>query len=261
MKITTWNINGVKARLEGALTYLREASPDVLCFQEIKSVDDGFPKEAFEEAGYNVVTHGQKGFNGVAILSKHSLEDVTRGLPDGDGDAQSRYIEATIARPEGAVRVASIYLPNGNPIGTEKFAYKLAWMQRLEAHARGLLASEMPIVLAGDYNVIPEPADAKRPAAWTSDALFQPESRNAYRRLSNLGFLDAVRSCHPEPGVYTFWDYQAGCWQKDEGIRIDHLLLSPQASDLLIEAGVDRFTRGWEKPSDHAPAWVRLRIS
>ncbi|MFA5950483.1 MAG: exodeoxyribonuclease III [Hyphomicrobium sp.] len=260
MKITTWNINGVKARLDGALTYLREAAPDVLCFQEIKSQDDGFPKEAFEEAGYHVETHGQKGFNGVAILSKTPLEDVIRGLPGGDADSQSRYIEATVQRPSGAVRVASIYLPNGNPIGTDKFAYKLAWMQRLEAHARVLLRDEMPLVLGGDYNVIPEPADARRPAAWTGDALFQPESRAAYHSLVNLGLTDATRACHPEPGIFTFWDYQAGCWQKDDGIRIDHLLLSPQAADLMSAAGVDRFTRGWEKPSDHAPAWVELDL-
>jgi len=260
MKITTWNINGVKARLDGALTYLRESAPDVLCFQEIKSQDDGFPKEAFEEAGYHVETHGQKGFNGVAILSKTPLEDVVRGLPGDNADSQSRYIEATVQRPSGAVRVASIYLPNGNPIGTDKFAYKLAWMQRLEAHARVLLSDEMPLVLGGDYNVIPEPADARRPAAWTSDALFQPESRGAYRGLVNLGLTDATRACHPEPGIFTFWDYQAGCWQKDDGIRIDHLLLSPQAADLMSAAGVDRFTRGWEKPSDHAPAWVELDL-
>lgn len=260
MKITTWNINGVKARLEGALTYLREAKPDVLCLQEIKSVDEGFPREAFEDAGYRVETHGQKGFNGVAILSKAPIEDVQRGLPGDEDDAQARYIEATIVAPHAAVRVASLYLPNGNPIGTEKFTYKLAWMNRLVAHAQDLLASEMPIVLAGDYNVIPEPSDAKRPMAWTGDALYQPESRSALRRLVHLGLTDAVRLCHPEPGLYTFWDYQAGAWQKDDGIRIDHLMLSPEAADVLQCAGVDRFTRGWEKPSDHAPAWVDLAL-
>lgn len=260
MKITTWNINGVKARLEGALTYLREAKPDVLCLQEIKSVDEGFPREAFEDAGYRVETHGQKGFNGVAILSKNPIEDVQRGLPGDEDDTQARYIEATIIAPRAAVRVVSLYLPNGNPIGTEKFTYKLAWMERLVAHARNLLASEMPIVLAGDYNVIPEPGDAKRPMAWTGDALYQPESRSALRRLVNLGLTDAVRLCHPEPGLYTFWDYQAGAWQKDDGIRIDHLMLSPEAADVLQSAGVDRFTRGWEKPSDHAPAWVDLAL-
>lgn len=255
MKITTWNINGIKARIENALTYIRETKPDVLCLQEIKSVDEGFPLEAFTDAGYQVATHGQKGFNGVAILSLHPLEDVSRGLPGDEADAQSRFIEATVTAGSLSVRVASIYLPNGNPIGTEKFSYKLAWMARLEAHARTLLESEMPVVLTGDYNVIPEPMDAKRPSAWVNDALFQPESRSAFRRLENLGFLDAIRACHPEPGLYTFWDYQAGAWQKDDGIRIDHHLLSPQAADRLVSCGIDRFTRGWEKPSDHAPVW------
>ena len=255
MKITTWNINGIKARIDNALTYIRETKPDVLCLQEIKSVDEGFPLEAFTDAGYQVATHGQKGFNGVAILSLHPLEDVSRGLPGDEADAQSRFIEATVTAGSVSVRVASIYLPNGNPIGTEKFSYKLAWMARLEAHARTLLESEMPVVLTGDYNVIPEPMDAKRPSAWVNDALFQPESRSAFRRLENLGFLDAIRACHPEPGLYTFWDYQAGAWQKDDGIRIDHHLLPPQAADRLVSCGIDRFTRGWEKPSDHAPVW------
>lgn len=258
MKITTWNINGIRARIEGAVAYVREAKPDILCLQEIKTVDEGFPTEAFTDLGYTVATHGQKGFNGVALLSLHGLEDVVRGLPGDETDAQSRYIEATITSGTQSVRVASIYLPNGNPTGTEKFAYKLAWMARLEAHARELLATEMEVVLAGDYNVIPEPADAKRPEAWTGDALFQPESRGAFRALSNLGYLDAVRACHPGPGHYTFWDYQAGAWQKDDGIRIDHLMLSPQAADRLSAAGIDRFTRSWEKPSDHVPAWVTL---
>lgn len=260
MKITTWNINGVKARIENAAAYLKEAKPDVVCLQEIKSVDEGFPREVFQDLGYNVETHGQKGFNGVAILSRHPIEDVMRRLPGDDTDEQSRYIEATIATKSGAVRVASLYLPNGNPIGTEKFAYKLAWMARFRRHARSLLELDQPVVLAGDYNVIPEREDAKRPDAWTADALFQPESRKAFRGFTALGYTDAIRACHPEPGIYTFWDYQAGAWQKDDGIRIDHLLLSSGAADRLISAGVDRFTRGWEKPSDHAPAWVELDL-
>lgn len=258
MKIATWNINGVKARIEGVLAYLREAKPDVIGFQEIKSIDEGFPKEAFEDLGYNVAVHGQKGFNGVAILSRHLLEDVTRGLPGDPSDEQARYIEATITGDSATVRFASLYLPNGNPTGTEKFAYKLAWMKRLKKHAGRLLKEETPFILAGDYNVIPEPVDAKRPDAWTSDALFQPESRALLREIEALGLIDAVRACHPGPGVYTFWDYQAGAWNKDDGIRIDHILLSPQAADLLQSAGVDRFTRGWEKPSDHAPVWVEI---
>ena len=258
MIITTWNINGVKARLEAALTYLRQASPDVVCLQEIKSVDEGFPAEAFQDLGYQVATHGQKGFNGVALLSKHGLEDVTRGLPGDDVDAQSRWIEALVPFGKDMLRVASIYLPNGNPIGTEKFTYKLAWMRRLESHARARLEEETPLVLAGDFNVIPEPVDAKRPKAWVNDALFQPESRSAFRALSYLGLTDAIRACHPQTGVYTFWDYQAGAFQKDDGIRIDHILLSAQAADRLASAGVDRQVRAQEKPSDHVPVWAEL---
>lgn len=258
MKITTWNINGIRARIEGALAYVREAKPDVLCLQEIKCVDEGFPGEAFADLGYNIATHGQKGFNGVALLSLHPLEDIERGLPGNDDDAQARYIEATVTAGQVSARVASIYLPNGNPVGTEKFPYKLAWMERLEDRARTLLASEMPVILAGDFNVIPDAIDAKRPEAWRNDALFQPESRAAFHALGNLGYLDAVRACHPDPGHYTFWDYQAGAWQKDDGIRIDFQLLSPQAADRLTSAGIDRFTRSWEKPSDHVPVWVTL---
>jgi exodeoxyribonuclease-3 len=260
MKIATWNINGVKARIESALTYLRQAAPDVVCLQEIKSVDENFPAGAFEDLGYNVAVHGQKGFNGVAILSKQPFDEVTRRLPGDDGDEHARFIEATISVPSGALKVASIYLPNGNPITTEKFTYKLGWLKRLENHARALLAEEVPLVLAGDYNVIPEPEDARRPEAWTNDALFQPESRAAFRRLLNIGLIDALRTCHPESGIYTFWDYQAGAFQKDDGIRIDHLLLSPQAADRLRAAGVDRFTRAWEKPSDHVPVWIELDL-
>ena len=258
MKITTWNINGVKARVETVTAYLKDPAPDVICFQETKSVDEGFPREVFEDAGYRIAFHGQKGFNGVAIASKHTIEDIVMGLPGDPNDLQARYIEATIVGDAGAVRVASIYLPNGNPLGTEKFTYKLAWMERLLAHAERLRALEMPVVLAGDYNVIPEPRDAKRPDAWRGDALFQPESRSAFRALENLGFTDAVRACNPESGVYTFWDYQAGAWQKDDGIRIDHLMLSPEAADFMLAAGVDRTPRGWEKPSDHTTAWVEL---
>jgi exodeoxyribonuclease III len=260
MKITTWNINGVKARLESALAYLKQASPDVICLQEIKSVTEGFPKEAFEELGYHCAVHGQKGFNGVAILSKLPLEEMRTGLPGNDADDQSRFIEAVISVPSGIIKVASIYAPNGNPITTEKFPYKLAWLGRLRAHFRGLLAEEIPFVMAGDYNVIPEPIDAKHPAAWTNDALYQPETRAAYRCILTDGLTDAIRLCHPGPGVFTFWDYQAGAFQKDDGIRIDHLLLSPQATDRLVAAGVDRFTRAWEKPSDHVPVWVELDV-
>lgn len=259
VKITTWNINGVKARQDVALAYLREASPDVICLQEIKSVDEGFPAEAFADLGYNVVTHGQKGFNGVAILAKYPLEDVRRGLPGDDADVQARWLEATVASGDTAIRVACLYLPNGNPLGTEKFGYKLGWMQRLEARVRVLLDSEMLCVFAGDYNVIPEPVDAKRPQAWVNDALFQPESRGAYRALLNLGLTDALRAAQPQPGIFTFWDYQAGAFQKDDGIRIDHLLLSPEAADRLQASGTDKHVRAWDKPSDHIPVWAELR--
>ncbi|MBU2581032.1 MAG: exodeoxyribonuclease III [Alphaproteobacteria bacterium] len=260
MKIATWNINGVKARFETTLTWLKETSPDIACFQEIKSVDENFPREAFEDAGYHLETHGQKGFNGVAILSKRPLEDVTRRLPGDTADEQARYIEATVSTDGGAVRVACLYLPNGNPIQTEKFGYKLAWMQRLEDRIGELLADEMPLVVAGDYNVIPVPQDARNPDAWKDDALFQPESRAAFRRLLNLGLTDAIRATLPEPDTYTFWDYQAGAWQKNNGIRIDHMLLSPQAADRLEHAGIDKETRGWEKPSDHVPVWIELAV-
>jgi exodeoxyribonuclease III len=260
VRIATWNINGVKARIETLCTWLKDAAPDLVCLQEIKSVDEAFPREPIEALGYNVAVHGQKGFNGVAILSKLPLEETASGLPGDPEDAHARFIAATVSAPSGVVKVASLYLPNGNPIGTEKFAYKLAWMARLEAWARASLAEEVPLVMAGDYNVIPEPIDAKRPELWTGDALYQPESRAAYRRLVGLGLTDAVRTCCPEAGVYTFWDYQAGAWQKNDGIRIDHLLLSPQAADRLTSAGVDRTPRGWEKPSDHTPAWVELEV-
>jgi exodeoxyribonuclease-3 len=261
MRIATWNINGIKARIETALAWLEADKPDVVCLQEIKSVDEAFPAEPFERLGYDVKTHGQKGFNGVALLSRLPLEDVRRGLPGDDGDEQARYIEAVVSVKGGVVRVASIYLPNGNPIESEKFAYKLAWMRRLEEHARALLTLEEPLVLAGDYNVIPEEIDCRNPADWRDDALFQPESRRAFRSLKASGLTDAVRAVDPSPGLYTFWDYQAGAWQKNNGIRIDHLLLSPQAADRLVSAEIVPHVRGWEKPSDHVPVVVTLDIA
>jgi exodeoxyribonuclease-3 len=261
MKIATWNVNSIKARLENALSWLKQENPDVVCLQELKCEDQAFPAAAFEELGYNVITHGQKSYNGVAILSKQRPDDVRRGLDGDDGDAQARYIEAVFAGASRAVRVASIYLPNGNPLATDKFAYKLHWMDRLTAHARTLLLLEEPAVLAGDYNVIPTPLDAKTPDAWTGDALFQPESRASFRNFMNLGFTDAIRQVHGEqPGLYTFWDYQAGAWQRNNGIRIDHLLLSPQAADLLQNAWIEREVRTQERPSDHVPVVVELRV-
>lgn len=258
MKIATWNINGVKARLETVQEWLKEASPDVACFQEIKSVDENFPRQPFEDLGYNVETHGQKGFNGVAILSKTPLEDVERRLPGNDDDEQARYIEATVTHGDGVVRFGCLYLPNGNPLGTEKFPYKLGWMDRLLVHAEKRLAEEVPFILLGDYNVIPDPVDAKNPENWTDDALFQPESRQKFRALTHLGMTEAIRACTEAPETFTFWDYQAGAWQKNNGIRIDHILMSPQANDKMLGCGIDKHVRGWEKPSDHVPVWVTL---
>jgi exodeoxyribonuclease-3 len=260
MLIATWNVNSVKQRLDHLLGFLRETAPDVLCLQEIKCVDEAFPKLEVEALGYNVAVHGQKGFNGVAILSKLPLEDVTLRLPGDDEDAQSRYLEAVVSTGTGVVRVASIYLPNGNPVETEKFGYKLRWFERLTHHAGTLLALEEPLVLAGDYNVIPDARDVYDAAAWTEDALFRPESRAAYRRMLGLGLTDALRACTDEPGLYTFWDYQAGAWQRNKGIRIDHLLLSPQAADRLAGTAIHKRTRALDKPSDHVPVSVELEL-
>ncbi|KQT82543.1 exodeoxyribonuclease III [Aurantimonas sp. Leaf443] len=258
MLIATWNINGVKARIDALTAWLDERKPDIACLQEIKSVDEGFPRAAIEALGYHVETHGQKGFNGVALLSRTAPDAVSRGLPGDESDEQSRYIEGLWTIGERRLRVASLYLPNGNPLGTEKFSYKLGWMDRLVAHAKARLAAEEEFVLAGDYNVIPQGEDARRPQAWVNDALFQPESRAGLRRLLNLGMIDALRATNDAPGVYTFWDYQAGSWPKNDGIRIDHLLLSPEAADRCRSVGVDSHVRGWEKPSDHVPVIVEL---
>jgi exodeoxyribonuclease-3 len=262
MRIATWNVNSVNARLERVLEWFESAAPDVAVLQEIKCLDEKFPTEAFERLGYNVAVHGQKTYNGVAMLSKFPLEDVRKGLPllPGDEvDEQARYIEAVIAAPT-PLRMVGIYLPNGNPIGTEKFAYKLAWMKRLHAHAQGLLALEEPLVIAGDYNVIPEAEDVANPEAWLGDALFQPESRAAFRALRNLGFTDAYMQADGAPGGYTFWDYQAGAWPRNLGIRIDHLLLSPQAADRLAGVAIHRDERDKEKPSDHVPVVAELDL-
>lgn len=257
MKIATFNINGIKARINALPDYLDEAQPDVVLLQEIKSVDEAFPREIFEDRGYQVETHGQKSFNGVAILSKLPLEDVTRGLPGDDSDEQARWIEATVMG-EVPIRVCGLYLPNGNPVPGPKYDYKLAWMERMQTHAEKLLESEEPFLMAGDYNIIPQDEDARRPEAWQEDALARPESRAAYRRLLNLGFTEAFRSRTFGPEHYSFWDYQAGAWNRDDGIRIDHFLLSPQCADLLVDCQIDKEVRGREKPSDHVPVWVEL---
>ena len=259
MKIATFNINGIKARLPALLDWLDEAQPDVALLQEIKSVDEGFPREPFEERGYNLETHGQKSFNGVAILSKLPLEDVTRGLPGDDEDEQARWIEATVVG-KTAIRLCGLYLPNGNPAPGPKYDYKLAWMARLEDRARELLAAEEPALMAGDYNIIPQDEDAARPEAWAEDALALPQSRAAFRRILNLGFTEAFRARTRGPGHYSFWDYQAGAWNKDDGIRIDHFLLTPQAADLLLDCRIERDLRGRDKPSDHVPVWVELDL-
>jgi exodeoxyribonuclease III len=259
MKIATFNINGIKARAGALCDWLREAEPDVVLLQEIKSVDEAFPRSLFEDMGYNVETHGQKSFNGVAILSRLPLEDVTRGLPGDDGDEQARWIEATVVGKR-ALRLCGLYLPNGNPAPGPKYDYKLAWMERLRARAAELMTAEEPALMAGDYNIIPQPEDAARPEAWAEDALFLPASRAAFRRIVALGFTDAFRVREPRPGHYSFWDYQAGAWPKNNGILIDHILLTPQAADLLQGAGIDKEIRGREKPSDHVPVWVELDI-
>jgi exodeoxyribonuclease-3 len=261
MRITTWNVNSIKQRLPHLLGFLEEAKPDVVCLQELKCQDEGFPRAEVEGAGYAVETLGQKAYNGVALLVRAPLAvaEIRRGLPGDEEDVQARYIEALVLG-EGAapVRVASIYLPNGNPVDSPKFPYKLAFLERLRSHARALAAAEIPVVLAGDYNVIPQPEDAADPEAWRGDALFQPESRRAFRALLAEGYTDAIRACDPRDGLYTFWDYQAGCWPRNQGIRIDHLLLSPQAADRLISASVQKHLRGLDKPSDHVPVTVEL---
>jgi exodeoxyribonuclease-3 len=254
-RIATWNVNSVRARLPRVLEWLAEAEPDIVLVQEIKATEETFPRLEIEDLGYNIAIRGQKNFNGVAILAKRPIEDVVTELPGDASDEQARYIEAFV----GDLRVASIYLPNGNPAPGEKFDYKLAWMERLNAHVRDLLThGDEAIVLGGDYNVIPADKDCYDPPAWQDDALARPESRRLFRALIHLGLTDAFRALNPEPNVYSFWDYQRGAWQKDFGIRIDHLLLSPHAADRLSASGIDKKPRGREKASDHTPVWCEI---
>ena len=260
MRIASFNINGVKARLPALLKWLGDASPDVAVLQEIKSIDENFPREPIEDLGYNVETHGQKSFNGVAILSKRPIEDVTRGLPGDPADEQARWIEATISGDEAAIRVCGLYLPNGNPAPGPKYDYKLSWMERLHARAAELIAAEEIAVMLGDYNVIPQAEDVHNPENWGDDALYLPETRASWRRLVSLGYTDAFRALNGAPLNYTFWDYQAGAWQKNNGIRIDHILLTPQAADRLIDCQIDKSPRGGEKPSDHTPIWADFAL-
>jgi exodeoxyribonuclease-3 len=254
LKIATWNVNSVKARLPHLLQFLTESAPDILMLQELKCVEAEFPSLDVTAAGYQHVVVGQKSYNGVAILSRHPIEATLRALPGAPDDEQARYLEANIA----GLRVASIYLPNGNPVDSEKYPYKLAWMERLYDRARHLLAEEAPFVLAGDYNICPSDIDVYDPANWREDALCRPESRAAFRKIVNLGLTDALRALNPAPHLYTYWDYQAGRWSRDEGLRIDHLLLSPQTADRLLEAGVDKTPRGWQRASDHTPVWCTI---
>ena len=256
VKVATWNVNSIKARLGHVLDWLETAKPDLLCLQEIKCPATDFPTLELTSAGYHAEILGQRAYNGVAILSREPARDVLRGLPGGDGDEQARYLEATVA----GVRVAAIYLPNGNPVGTDKYDYKLAWMARLARHARTLIDSEQVCVLAGDFNVVPTDDDVYDPVAWRDDALCRPETRAQFRRLLHMGFIDAFRVLHAEPHRYSFWDYQQGRWLRDQGLRIDHLLLSPQAADRLVAVDIDREPRGCDKASDHTPVWCELAL-
>lgn len=260
MRIATWNVNSVKQRLDGLASWLEARRPDIVCLQETKCVDEAFPREPLEGLGYNVAIHGQKTFNGVAILSRLPFDEVTPRLPGDDADDHARFIEAVVSTRTGVLRIASIYLPNGNPPDSEKYDYKLRWMERLSGYARRRLELEEPLVLAGDYNVIPDDGDVYDPAAWVGDALFKPETRTRFRALTNLGLTDAVRATSDAPGLYSFWDYQAGAWQRNRGIRIDHVLLSPQAADRLVSASIDKQVRGSDKPSDHVPVVVDLDL-
>lgn len=255
MKIATYNINGMNARQPALLRWLEQSRPDVACLQELKAPDERFPREALQQAGYQAIWHGQKSWNGVAILVRGAAPiETRRGLPGDPDDSHSRYLEAEV----GGLKIACLYLPNGNPAPGPKFDYKLKWFRRLIEHAATLIASGKPVVLAGDYNVIPTERDAYKPERWVDDALFRPETRAAFATLTAQGWTDAVRSLHPDEVIYTFWDYFRNAFGRNAGLRIDHLLLSPAAAPRLRKAGVDRDVRGWEKASDHAPTWVEL---
>lgn len=261
MKIATWNVNSVRKRTGNLVAWLQEAKPDIVVLQEIKAQEPQFPTLEVEAAGYKAAIVGQKGFNGVAFLSHHAFDVTARALPGAAEDEPARYVEGRVHTPRGPLTVGGLYLPNGNPVGTEKFTYKLAWMERLLGHARELLSREEMFVLCGDYNVCPTEMDVFDPKAFAGDALCQPESRAAFRKLLNLGLTDAVRAFHPDGEQYTFWDYQAGAWPKGNGLRIDHLLLSPQAADRLTAVGIDKAERGKTEPSDHVPVWCELDVA
>jgi exodeoxyribonuclease-3 len=256
MKIATYNVNGINSRLPVLLRWLRETTPDIVCLQELKAPQEKFPLKDIEEAGYHALWHGQKSWNGVAILSRHEApKEIRRALPGDQEDVHSRYIEATV----GDLLVGCLYLPNGNPAPGPKFDYKLRWMERLTGHAADLLTSKQPVVLTGDYNVIPTERDVYKPERWLDDALFRPESRSAFQKLVAQGWTDALRKLYPDETIYTFWDYFRNAYGRNAGLRIDHFLLSPQLDKRLVAAGVDREVRGWEKTSDHAPVWIELK--
>jgi exodeoxyribonuclease III len=255
MKIATYNVNGVKGRLPVLLRWLEESRPDIACLQEIKTSDDTFPVASLEEAGYQAIWHGQKSYNGVAILARGTAPiEIRRGLPGDPDDTHSRYIEAKV----GELTIGCLYLPNGNPAPGPRFDYKLAWFGRLIEHAAGLLKSKQPVILCGDYNAVPTPLDAYRPERWVGDAVFFPETREAYARLVAQGWTDAIRHLHPREVIYTYWDYFRLAFQRGVGLRMDHLLLSPAVAKRLRAAQVDKHVRGWEKTSDHAPVWIEL---
>ena len=259
MRIATWNVNSIKAHFDQVTSWVKAEKPDVLCLQELKCEDQNFPTAAFEELGYSCAIYGQKTYNGVAILAHGKMENIERGLAGDDSDEQARFISALVHGEAAPVTVVALYLPNGNPAPGPKYDYKLGWMKRLKAKAQAMLINEESFVLAGDYNVIPALADMKRPEAWLNDALWLPPSRAAFQELTSLGLTEAYRALHPgESGAYSYWDYQAGAWPKNNGIRIDHLLLSPQAADRLISARIHRDVRGDEKPSDHVPVEIEL---
>ena len=259
VKIASFNINGIKARANALMSWLRDAQPDVALLQEIKSVSENFPSDLFKDLGYNVAVNGQKSFNGVAILSKLPIEDIVTRLPGDSEDDQARWLEVTIVGNQ-AIRMCNLYLPNGNPTPGPKYDYKLSWMRRLHEKAKELIDSEIPAFMAGDYNIIPQAEDAANIGAWEQDALFLPDSRTEFRRILNLGFTDAFRAKHNGSGHYSFWDYQAGAWDRDDGIRIDHFLLTPQCADLLKNCQIDKHIRSKEKPSDHVPIWIELDV-
>ena len=254
MKIATYNVNGINGRLPVLLRWLQETSPDVVCLQELKAPDEKFPAQAIRDAGYQAIWHGQKSWNGVAILSKADIRELRRGLPGDPDDSHSRYIEAMV----GDIVIGCLYLPNGNPAPGPKFDYKLAWFERLKSHASGLLAHGVPVVLTGDYNVMRTELDVYKPERWLDDALFRPETRLAFKTLVDQGWTDAIRKLYPEEKIYTFYDYFRNAYGRDAGLRIDHFLLSPELDKRLLSAAVDRHVRGWEKTSDHCPVWIEL---